>query len=118
LLARAEIVPFQPLDREALGCIVALKLDDLAERVHNAHGLSLQCTQPVIDHLAEQCEQTNTGARRVERLLEDKLMPGLARELLRFQADDDMPALARFELDDNGELSCVFADIQAETASA
>ncbi len=110
LLARAEIVPFLPLDEAALAQVAALKLDALAGRLARAHGIELHCTPNVVAAVARQCVTSDSGARLVDRIIEQRLMPGLAQELLRYRAADDMPALARLEVNENGELTCVFAD--------
>jgi type VI secretion system protein VasG len=92
-------------------------LSGLAERVRAPHRLVQECTQPVVDQLAAKCQLTNTGARRVERLLEDNPVPSLVRDVLRIHAVDDTPGLAGIELDHNGELGCLFAELETEAAS-
>jgi type VI secretion system protein VasG len=118
LLARTEIVPFQPLDEAALGRIAALKLDALAQRLHRAHGITCDCSEDVVSELARRCQASDSGARRVEGLIEQQLMPGLAKALLQYQAAGDMPAVARLEIAEEGGFSCVFADWDDASATA
>jgi hypothetical protein len=42
----------------------------------------------------------------------------MAAEILRYVAEDDMPQLARLELDGEGGLTCVFADETPVDAAA
>lgn len=110
LVARMQVIPYYPLDQESLQTIVALKLDGLAMRLRASHDIEFRCTPEVLAALAARCKQTATGARFVNSLLEQQLMPGIARSLLGFMADDDMPAILSLETDENGELSCLFSD--------
>ncbi|WP_220359342.1 type VI secretion system ATPase TssH [Alkalilimnicola ehrlichii] len=118
LLARMQVVPYRPLDGEALKNIIALKLDAVAKRLHDTHNIQLRCQPEVVDYLAAQCDVSDSGARFVEALLEQRLLPGIAHSLLGFMADDDMPDLLTLERDENGQLSCVFADLEPEPLTA
>ncbi|WP_305042633.1 type VI secretion system ATPase TssH [Geoalkalibacter sp.] len=118
LVARMQVVPYRPLTAEALQRIVALKLDDIAQRLHAAHGIELRCAPEVLDYLGARCGQPATGARFINALLEQRLLPGIARGLLGFLASGDPPDILGLELDDEGELTCVFADRVAEAEAA
>ncbi len=113
LLARMQVVPFRPLDAVALRDIVALKLDAVAQRLSDAHGMALRCQPAVLEQLAAQCEVSDGGARTVEALIEQRLLPCIAHSLLGFMAADDMPDVLSLEVDEHGQLSCVFADLQS-----
>jgi type VI secretion system protein VasG len=114
LLARMRIVPVGPLDRETLRQIVAQKLDQVAQRLADAHGIQMRCDPKVIDQLAGRHLTAETGARAVNTLIEQNLLPGISRSLLGFMAEDDMPQVMSLELDEEGELSCVFSDLVDE----
>ena len=110
LLARMQIVPLRPLERDTLQQIIAQKLDQVAQRLFDAHGIQMRCTPAVIDHLASRCQPPESGARAINTLIEQNLLPGISRSLLGFMVDDDIPQLMALEIDENGELSCVFSD--------
>lgn len=110
LLARMQVIPFSPLDRDSLKQIIALKLDQIAQRLASAHGITLRCDPRVIDYLVQQCHTPESGARAINTMIEQQLMPGVSRSLLGFMADDDMPQLMTLELDEADELSCVFSN--------
>jgi type VI secretion system protein VasG len=46
----------------------------------------------------------------VNALIEQHLVPGIAKSLLQFMADGEMPEILSLEIDEQGELSCLFAD--------
>ncbi len=118
LLGRMQVVPFVTLDQEALHNIVALKLDAVAQRLKNVHDITFRCNPQVLDYLAGRCTQIETGARYINSIIEQQLLPEIARNLLTYMMEDDMPDVLTLELDDNGEMSLVFADTQPEPTSA
>lgn len=119
LVARMQIVPFQPLDAAALHNIVALKLDEAAQRLRATHGIEMRCAPEVLSYLGERCLQPKSGARFINALLEQRLLPGIARSLLGYMVDDDMPDILTLEIDDRDELACVFADrVDGELSAA
>jgi len=117
LLGRMQVVPFISLEQDALKNIVALKLDSVAQRLNNTHDMEFRCQPEVLDYLASRCNQTETGARYINSIIEQQLLPEVARSILAYMMEDDMPDILTLELDDNGEMSLVFADRQpaAET---
>lgn len=110
LVARMQVVPFLPLDREALQSIVALKLDQVAQRLHTAHEIEFRCAPQVIEQLVGQCRQPATGARFINAMIEQQLMPNIARSLLGFMVEGDIPDILSLEIGEDGGLSCLFAD--------
>jgi type VI secretion system protein VasG len=69
----------------------------------------------VIDYLVRQCHTPESGARAINTMIEQQLMPGVSRSLLGFMVDDDMPQLMTLELDEANELSCVFSNLVPAT---
>lgn len=111
LIARMQLVPFNSLTEENLKQVVGLKLDQLAERLVEQHGIRMRCDEAVMQHLAQQCRFTDSGARYVNTLLEQQLMPSIASQLLTFIAEDNLPDIMTLTLDEEGELCCIFADL-------
>jgi type VI secretion system protein VasG len=86
LLARMTIVPFAPLPRDVLKEIVQLKLGVLARRLEASHGVEATFAPELVDHLAERCQDPETGARNVDHVLRGSLMSELSRALLERMA--------------------------------
>lgn len=116
LVARMQVIPFLPLDREALTDIAAIKLDQVAQRLNAAHQIEFRCCAEVIEYLVEQCNQPATGARFLNALIEQQLMPNVARSLLGFMVEEDLPDILSLEIGASGGLSCLFADRVKESA--
>jgi type VI secretion system protein VasG len=83
LLARMAVVPFRPLDGEALSRIARLKLETLAGRVMRNNGIRLEYPDGVVQAIADRCLTAETGARNIDHVLSSSVLPMMAQELLR-----------------------------------
>jgi type VI secretion system protein VasG len=110
LLGRMQIVPYLPLDLEALQGIVALKLDAIGERLQQAHGIDFRYLPKVTEQIAGRCINHDAGARFINTLIGQQLMPAISQQLLQSLIDDDKPEIIALEYDEEGELSCLFID--------
>jgi type VI secretion system protein VasG len=86
LLARFQTLIYRPLHAEALKRIVALKLAKLAQRLHRHYGLTCQIDEPLNDVLVAACLLPDTGARNIDSLLNQQILPVLSQQLLQRQA--------------------------------
>ncbi len=82
LLARCRIVPFYPLDPEAMKSVVSLKLNKIITRLKNSHGIDFEYTPELIESIASQCSTFETGARNIDTVIDRTLLPTLSRTLL------------------------------------
>jgi len=83
LLARCKVVPFLPLGTDSLRYIASLKLDKVARRLADQHGVQLACSAGLLDHIVEQCNLVQSGARLLDSLLDRDILPGISALLLR-----------------------------------
>ena len=111
LLARMQVIPYLPLDRQALKQIVMLKLDKVAQRLQETHKMQMRCQPEVIEHLAELCQRPELGARHVDALIERQLLPNVARTLLGFMVEDNVPDILSLVMDENKQIACDFLDL-------
>jgi type VI secretion system protein VasG len=110
LLGRMQIVPYLPLDGEALQGIVAQKLSAIADRLATAHGIEFRYHPKVTEQIAARCINHDAGARFINTLISQQLMPSISQQLLQSILDEDKPAIVSLEYGDDGELSCLFLD--------
>lgn len=82
LLARMTIVPFLPLSQEILREIVNLKVAKLQRRMRDNHGVALHLAPEALDQLAKRCSESESGARVIEHILGESLMPRLSQAIL------------------------------------
>ncbi|AAM86252.1 type VI secretion system ATPase TssH [Yersinia pestis] len=82
LLARFQTLIYRPLQVDALKRIVAIKLNQVAQRLHCHYGLSCQIEDSLTDTLVAACLLPDTGARNIDSLLNQQILPVLSQQLL------------------------------------
>ena len=81
-LGRLVIIPYYPLRDEALKNIIILKLGKIQKRIHENHKIQLVCDSALIDEIARRCTEVESGARNVDNILTNTLLPEISRQLL------------------------------------
>ena len=110
LLARMRIVPFYPLSEEALREVAQMRLDRVAGRLRDVHGVELEVADAAIDQIVERGARSDTGARALDAVVQRTVLPEAARLLLAALADGNAPAALRLDVGDDGELHLAAAD--------
>ncbi|HUG40006.1 MAG TPA: type VI secretion system ATPase TssH [Longimicrobiales bacterium] len=87
-LGRTVIIPFFPVRDEALKQIVRLKVGKIRRRLHDAHRVDFALDDRVIDEIANRCTEVESGARNVDNILSNTMLPDISRVLLRALVDD------------------------------
>ncbi len=118
LLGRMQIIPYLPLDLEALQGIVSLKLDAIGERLRGAHNIEFRYHPEVTAKIAGRCINHDAGARFINTLIGQQLMPAISQQLLQALIDDDKPEVVSLEYGEDGELSALFLERIAEETPA
>ena len=113
LLARFQTVIYRPLTPSAMRTIVEMKLAQVCERLHCHYGLSTSVDERLYDALTSACLLPDTGARNVESLLNQQLLPVLSRQLLSHMAAKQKPQALTLAWSDEDGIVMVF-DAQAE----
>jgi len=110
LLARMTIVPYCSLNEEALRKISLLKLQQLAKTMYNNNRMQLLWDDAVPEAIAKACTTVETGARNIEIILNDNVLPRLSQQILESLSKGDMPAKARLTLAEDGEIAIAFEE--------
>jgi type VI secretion system protein VasG len=108
LLARFQPIVYKPLTVVALAEIVHMKLGRIGERLQRQHGISLTCDDVLLSTLAEACLIRESGARNIDSLLNEQILPVVAREVLTRMQTGDMPDETRLSLSEGGGLAIDF----------
>jgi type VI secretion system protein VasG len=82
LLARFQTVVYRPLSSDAMTTIVRMKLAKVAQRIERKFNVPLICNDALIDELVRACQLPDSGARNIDSLLDQQILPVLSRELL------------------------------------
>ncbi|MEE1922769.1 type VI secretion system ATPase TssH [Pseudomonas sp. 148P] len=86
LLARFQTLVYRPLGAEALKRIVDLKLAKVARRLQRHYGLDCQIHDSLAQALVTACLLPDSGARNIDSLLNQQILPVLSQQLLQRQA--------------------------------
>ena len=81
-LGRLVIIPYFPIRDEALKVIVRLKLGKIQRRLQETHRIGLTHDDQLIDEVAKRCTEVESGARNVDNILTNTLLPEISRQIL------------------------------------
>jgi len=82
LLNRLLVVPYYPISKEMLKLIIGLNLKKVERRVRENHKVPFTYDPSVPELIAKRCTELERGARLVDAMITNQLLPEVARELL------------------------------------
>jgi type VI secretion system protein VasG len=101
-LGRLVIIPYYPIRDEALKQIIVLKLAKIQRRLEENHKIKLSWDPALLDQVASRCTEVESGARNVDNILTNSLLPDLARRLLGGIAGGAKPSAIHIRIGENG----------------
>src|SRR5204863_8430199 len=101
-LGRLVIIPYFPVRDEALKQIVRLKLGKIQRRLQETHRVALTHDEALIDEVAKRCTEVESGARNVDNILTNTLLPEVSRKILESLAERQKLAPIHVTLADDG----------------
>jgi type VI secretion system protein VasG len=81
-LGRTVIIPYFPIRDQALKMIIGLKLGKIERRLADSHGIVFSWDDRLVTEVAGRCTEVESGARNVDNILTNTLLPDVSRELL------------------------------------
>jgi type VI secretion system protein VasG len=87
-LGRMMIVPYFPVRDEALKQIILLKLGKIQRRLRDTHKIAMVCDDVVIEEVAKRCTEVESGARNVDNILSNTMLPEISRQVLSRMAEE------------------------------
>jgi type VI secretion system protein VasG len=81
-LGRLVIIPYFPVRDEALKKIITLKLGKIQRRLFENHRIQLSYDDPLIEEVSRRCTEVESGARNVDNILTNTLLPEISRRIL------------------------------------
>jgi type VI secretion system protein VasG len=82
LLGRCITVPYLPLGDEVLEKIIGLKIAKIAKRMSEEKGITLTYDKSVTTFVQDRCEDAGAGARMIDAILTNTLLPMVSKQLL------------------------------------
>ena len=81
-LGRMVIIPYFPVRDENMKKIVRLKLGKIQRRLQETHRVALTYDERLVDGVAARCTEVESGARNVDNILTNTLLPEISVRLL------------------------------------
>ncbi|MBX9603054.1 MAG: type VI secretion system ATPase TssH [Bryobacteraceae bacterium] len=93
-LGRLVVIPYFPVRDEALRQIVRLKLGKIKRRLMENHKIDFTWDDAMVQEVANRCTEVESGARNVDNILTNTLLPDISRTLLsKMAAGEKMTTL-------------------------
>ncbi|MEG4681514.1 type VI secretion system ATPase TssH [Enterobacter cloacae] len=111
LLARFQTVIYRPLAEAAMRTIVEMKLAQVSRRLSRHYGLTTKIDESLYDALTAACLLPDTGARNVDSLLNQQILPVLSQQLLTHMAAKQKPQSLMLGWNDEEGIVLEFANV-------
>jgi type VI secretion system protein VasG len=82
LLGRLVVIPYYPLSDEVLALIIRLQLKRIGRRISENHRIPFTYDDEVVKLIASRCSEVESGARVVDAILTNTMLPRISREFL------------------------------------
>ena len=101
-MGRLVTVPYFPLRDEAMKTIVTLKLGKIQRRISENHKIELSYAPEVVAEVAKRCTEVESGARNVDNILTNTMLPDISRYLLSRMSEHQKPSAILVSVADKG----------------
>jgi type VI secretion system protein VasG len=108
-LGRMVIIPYFPVRDEALKKIVVLKLAKIQRRLSETHRIAFSYEQALVDEVAKRCTEVESGARNVDNILTNSLLPEISRTLLEQIAQGNKPQAIQVGIGEDGSFTYTYS---------
>lgn len=117
LLARFQTIVYRPLSADAMALIVRMKLGKVAERIARRFGVPLRCGDTLVEELVRACLLPDSGARNIDTLLDQQILPVLSRELLLRMSGQQAPASIQLSFSEDDGIGLDFEEPATTTGA-
>jgi type VI secretion system protein VasG len=104
-LGRLVVIPYFPIRDEALKKIIGLKLAKIQRRLQESHRVALTYDAALVDEVARRCTEVESGARNVDNILTNTMLPEISTQILGKIAEGLKPDAVHVTVGENGEFA-------------
>jgi len=104
-LGRMVIIPYYPIRDEAMKQIIRLKLGKIQRRLVENHKIKLSYDDAFLNAVAARCTEVESGARNVDNILTNTLLPDISRKILGSMAEGEKMSALHVSVGENDEFS-------------
>jgi type VI secretion system protein VasG len=102
-LGRMVVIPYYPVRDEALKQIIRLKLGKIQRRILENHKIKLTYDDAFLNEVASRCTEVESGARNVDNILTNSLLPDISRKILGGMAEGERMTAIHVGIGENGD---------------
>jgi type VI secretion system protein VasG len=107
-LGRLVVTPYYPIADDVMKRIVRLKLNKIVKRVKENHAIPMTYDEKLVETVASRCTEVSSGARNVDNILTNTLLPEISREFLARLAAGSQVTSIQVGIGADGGFSYVF----------
>jgi len=104
-MGRMIVIPYFPVRDEALKKIVLLKVGKIQRRLFESHKITMKLDDAVIDEVAKRCTEVESGARNVDNILTNTMLPEISRQILSRMAEETLTGRIRVGVGSDGRFT-------------
>jgi type VI secretion system protein VasG len=101
LLGRLVTIPYYPLSDEMLKLIIKLQLGRIEKRIMENHGIPFTYEDDVVGLISERCTELESGARVVDAILTNTVLPEVSQEFLSRMMSGEPVSAVRISVKDS-----------------
>ncbi|WP_226665386.1 type VI secretion system ATPase TssH [Microbulbifer aggregans] len=102
-LGRATVIAYYPLDDENLVEICKINMRRVEKRIKDHYGAAFSYDEDVLINIVARCQESDTGARNIEAILNKTLLPSLASECLDKMAKGEAVSSIQISATEDGD---------------
>ena len=110
-LGRIQVIPYLPLQDTQLASICTMQLQKIQQRMQEQHHIQLSYSDDIVDAIVARCTEVDSGARNIWQIINNRLLPQLAKQVLHNLLDDKhLTAIHLILKQQQFDLQCQYAN--------
>jgi type VI secretion system protein VasG len=101
-LGRLIIIPYFPVRDEVMKSILRLKLGKIQNRLAENHKIQFTYTDALVAEVVRRCTEVESGARNIDNILTNTILPEISCILLAQMAEGKKPAVIQADINAGG----------------
>jgi len=101
-IGRLKVVPYFPIQDKNLRLIVRLKLNKIGKRMLENRNVAFHYDDEIVEAIARRCTEVESGARNIDHVLTNTLLPEMSKELLARMATGEQISEVKVSLSGDG----------------
>ena len=104
-LGRITLVPYYPLSDEVIQKIAGLKLNKVKKRIESGYQAVVEIDDNVMQEISARCKEVESGARNIDKIVNQSLLPALSEGILQRMADNQPVSNVKIGIDDKKQFT-------------